>query len=123
MLWSFDTDSVYLGLGPEYLHAMESEDRRGMIDGVLGPELREHIVARHAALRRVPTPAFMEELAAAALARYPDDPEMAQIPAQTALYAGSTGRRRATSSPPSTPPRSATPRRSTTITSSAWPCS
>jgi hypothetical protein len=89
-LWTMDGENGPGGfMGIELLRGLAPEERREMIRGVLeDPADKPAIVARFAALRKVPLPAFLDEFEAAALARYAGDPEMEQIPAQRAAHAG-----------------------------------
>src|SRR6185312_12785868 len=88
---------VPTGMGLEYLAQLKDDARREMIENTL--DERSSIVPRHAALWVVPKPAFAEAYAAAVAARYPDDPEMLQIPAQRAAIAGDWARVRDLLSP------------------------
>jgi hypothetical protein len=88
-LWGTTLDGMKPGLGVAYLYAAEPDDRREMIDSVLSDASeRSLVVPRFAALWKVPKPAFAEEYERSALARFPGDPEIAQIPAHRAALAG-----------------------------------
>ena len=74
--------------GIEVLQHNDVGVRKELIAAMVEPERRALLVPRLAALWKVPKPALAEELTAAALERYPGDPELAQIPAQRAAIAG-----------------------------------
>jgi hypothetical protein len=75
-------------MGIEYLQHLKPEDRKAIIASVLAPEDEPLIVARYAALGKVPKPALAEEFLSTALARYPDGPAARQLPAQRAALTG-----------------------------------
>lgn len=76
------------GASTEYLPALKGENRRGFFDKLLDPETRPSLVARYAAMLPLKDTTFPEAFAAAIRARYPDDPELQQVPAQRAAYVG-----------------------------------
>ena len=86
-LWTVSFETFPAGLlGLEYLYLYEGAERRRLIADAL--DERELIVPRYAVILRVPKPGFAEDFAAAVEARFPGDPEMAQLPAQRAARAG-----------------------------------
>jgi hypothetical protein len=87
-LWSVSSGAAVSRLDIAYIQKVEGNERAAMIAQTLAPEDRPAVVPRHAALWKVHDPTFAEAFAAAALARYPDDLEMIQIPAQRSAFAG-----------------------------------
>ena len=93
-LWAHTQESSR-EMGIEYLQHLNADSRKDMIAQALEPGQEPFLVARYAALGKVPKPAFAEELLAAARARSPDDPAVRQLPAQRAAMAGDWAKVRA----------------------------